>query len=307
MLSVHNLSIQFTRYDGGWRRKIIQPVRDLSLDLDAGSILAVVGSSGSGKSLLAHALLGLLPSNAQTDGTILYQKEQVTLKRAKKLRGRELALIPQSVAYLNPLSRVGKQVYRASRLSGQCRDSACKNRDQAFSRYGLGKEVAPMYPFQVSGGMARRVLTATATAGDASLLIADEPTTGLDADAAIQTLHHLRELADGGKGVILITHDLESAVDIADNVAVIYAGTTVEVAPAAHFRDGTTMHPYTKALWNALPRNGFQYLSGNQPSEDDIISGCIFHDRCPNRQPSCETNAPSLHKTGATQVRCFHA
>lgn len=307
MLSVHHLSIQFTRYEGAWRRKIIQPVRDLSLDLDAGSILAVVGSSGSGKSLLAHALLGLLPSNAKTAGTILFRDEPLTLQRAKKLRGRELALIPQSVAYLNPLSRVGKQVYRASRLSGQCRDGACRNRDEAFHRYGLGKEVTAMYPFQVSGGMARRVLTATATAGDASLLIADEPTTGLDADAARQTLHHLRELADSGKGVILITHDLESAVEIADNVAVIYAGTTVEVAPAAGFRSGATVHPYTKALWDALPQNGFRYLSGNQPSEDAIVNGCIFHDRCPCRKERCETNTPGLYSSGSSKVRCFHA
>ncbi|QJB56811.1 ABC transporter ATP-binding protein [Pseudodesulfovibrio sp. zrk46] len=308
MLSVRNLSIEFSRYDGNWRKKTIRPVRDLSLDIEAGEIVAVVGSSGSGKSLLAHAILGLLPPNARRQGELIFNGDILDNRRSRKLRGKSIALIPQSVAYLNPLSRVGSQVYRASRLSGKCCCTASKSRDEAFSRYQLKEMVKTMFPFQVSGGMARRVLTATATAGDASLLIADEPTTGLDPMVAKQSLRHLRELADTGKGIMLITHDIDAAVDIADKVAVIYAGTTVEIAPSKSFRNADGLkHPYSQALWNALPQNGFYFLEGNQPLNDMSLEGCVFCERCPKRADNCQTQSQHLRKTGDNQVRCCHA
>jgi peptide/nickel transport system ATP-binding protein len=307
MLSVRNLSIEFSRYGKGWQRRTLHPVRDLSLTIESGEILAVVGSSGSGKSLLAHAILGLLPGNARSSGEILFDGEPVTPRTVARLRGKRIALIPQSVAYLNPLSRVGSQVYRASRLSGQCCRDAARRTDHAFDRYRLESRVKSMYPFQVSGGMARRVLTATATAGDAELLIADEPTTGLDPTVARQSLTHLRELADAGKGVMLITHDIDAAVTIADRVAVIYAGTTVELTPALAFTSGGgLLHPYTRALWNALPQQDFRYVAGNQPMEDRMIGGCIYADRCAVRTEECGLPQP-LRPVGANQVRCCHA
>jgi peptide/nickel transport system ATP-binding protein len=307
MLSVNNLSIEFSRYDKGWQRRTLHPVRDLSLHIAPGEIVAVVGSSGSGKSLLAHAVLGLLPGNARHTGDILFQGEPVTPRSVKRLRGTRIALIPQSVAYLNPLAKVGRQVYRASRLSGQCCMDAARNTDHAFARYRLESEVKAMYPFQVSGGMARRVLTATATAGDADLLIADEPTTGLDAEVIRQSLDHLRELADSGKGIMLITHDIDAAVTIADRVAVIYAGTTVETAPASDFTGrGRLRHPYTRALWNALPQQGFRYVTGNQPMEDCRVEGCIYADRCADCSEDCKSPQP-LRAVGGGQVRCCHA
>lgn len=308
MLSVKNLSIEFSRYDKKWRKKTVRPVRDLSLDIDAGEILAVVGSSGSGKSLLAHAVLGLLPNNATVRGEMYFKGSPLDHVRSRNLRGKDIALIPQSVAYLNPLSRVGRQVYRASRLSGQCCCTASQNTDTVFSRYRLHKTVKSLFPFQVSGGMARRVLTATATAGDAALLIADEPTTGLDPEVAKQSLHHLRELADTGKSVMFITHDIDAAVEISDRVAVVYAGTTVEIAPAKSFTatDGL-MHPYSQALWDALPKNGFCFLDGNQPLNDEAFDGCIFYERCPNRSTNCLAESPGLRQAGHNHVRCRHA
>lgn len=308
MLSVRNMSIEFSRYGRNWKKKTIRPVRDLSLDIGAGEIVAVVGSSGSGKSLLAHAILGLLPKNARRNGEVVFNGDILDDARARKLRGKAIALIPQSVAYLNPLSRVGSQVYRASRLSGKCCCTASQCRDQAFARYSLQETVKTMFPFQVSGGMARRVLTATATAGDAALLIADEPTTGLDPAVAKQSLRHLRELADTGKGVMLITHDIDAAVDIADKVAVIYAGTTVEIAPSDSFRNPEGLkHPYSQALWNALPQNGFCFLEGNQPLNDVNFGGCVFCERCPKRTDSCQTESQCLRRNGDNKVRCCHA
>lgn len=308
MLCVKNLSIEFKRYDRNWRRKTIRPVRNLSLDISEGEVVAVVGSSGSGKSLLAHAVLGLLPKNARTGGEIAFRGRPLDSRRTRRLRGKAIALIPQSVAYLNPLARLGRQVYRASRLSGKCCCTAAQSTDSAFSRYRLEEKVKRMYPFQVSGGMARRILTATATAGEADLLIADEPTTGLDPAIARQSLQHLRELANAGKAVMLITHDIGAAVDIADRVAVIYAGSTLELTPASHFTSGPGLrHPYTQALWNALPQQQFQYLGGNQPLEDEEIQGCVFYERCPQREESCRTKPQPLRREGQTQVRCSRA
>ncbi|WP_419787120.1 ABC transporter ATP-binding protein [Pseudodesulfovibrio sp.] len=308
MLDVRNLSIEFTRYGAGWNRKALHPVRDLSLDVHAGEVVAVVGSSGSGKSLLAHAVLGLLPHNARVSGELLFNGEPLNEKRMHRLRGREIALIPQSVAYLNPLARVGRQVYRSSRLSGKSPRMAAISTDGAFDRYHLERPVKSMFPFQISGGMARRVLTATATAGEASLLIADEPTSGLDPDAARESLRHLRELADSGKAIVLITHDLDSAVDMADRVAVIYAGTTVETLPAVNFRAGDgPLHPYTQAIWNALPQQQFRYICGNQPTEDRDITGCVFRDRCPRHSAECLEPEQPLRPLGRGKVRCRHA
>lgn len=308
MLSVKDLSIEFSRYGAKMKRKMVRPVRNLSLDIGAGEIVAVVGSSGSGKSLLAHAVLGLLPRNAKQRGEVLFDGALLNDARTRQLRGKDIALIPQSVSSLNPLSRVGSQVYRASRLSGKCCCTASQSRDDAFSRYRLHDGVKTMFPFQVSGGMARRVLTATATAGDAALLIADEPTSGLDPEAAEKSLRHLRELADMGKGVMLITHDIDGAVNVADRVAVIYAGTTVEIAPTSQFKQPKGLrHPYSRALWNALPQNGFQYLAGNQPLHDEAIDGCVFHDRCPNRTEDCSTAPPDLRQIKDNHVRCCRA
>ena len=258
MLNVRDLSVTFTMYEVGLVQRRLTVITELDLAVQAGELVAVVGASGSGKSLLAHAVLGILPSNAEVSGEMSYQGEPLTPARQAQLRGREIALIPQSVGFLDPLQRVGGQVRRAAELSGLNRAAAGQAQDRAFRRYGLADGARRLFPFQVSGGMARRVLLATATVGQADLLIADEPTPGLHPAVVVETLNHLRELADAGKGVILITHDIEAALRVADQVAVFYAGTTVELAAAADFRgDGQALrHPYTRALWRALPPKG---------------------------------------------------
>lgn len=308
MLIVDDLSIRFRRYGDAWRKQTLQPVRHLTMRIEEGTIMAVIGSSGSGKSLLAHAVLGLLPANARTEGTILFRGSPLDPDRVRSLRGREISLIPQSVAYLNPLATVGRQVRRAARLSGKGRAEADASRDRAFARYRLDDTVKEMFPFQISGGMARRVLTATATAGDADLFIADEPTSGLDRDVATQSLAHLRQLADQGKSVMLITHDLEAALTVADQVAVIYAGTTVEVCPADVFREGSgPLHPYTRALWDALPDRNFKPLPGNQPLEGEAVTGCVFAPRCAMKMDGCLAAEPDLRAVGRGLVRCHRA
>lgn len=295
LLSVEHLSISFTQYDRGTRRRILPAIRDLDLTIDRGQVAAVVGSSGSGKSLLAHGILGILPYNAHMEGTITYDGAPLTPKRAAALRGREIVLVPQSVGYLDPLMKVGPQVGRDKTAVRAVLD-----------RYGLGPETEGLYPFQLSGGMARRVLISTAVAASPALVIADEPTPGLDARVAGRILGHFRELADAGAGVLLITHDLELALTIADKVAVFYAGETVEEAPAGDFdRLEDLRHPYTRALWRALPQHGFRPIPGAQPYPGALPEGCPFAPRCPKCTSECGGEVPYRPLDGGF-VRCLH-
>lgn len=252
ILTVKNLSVSFTRYSRGLSRTRLSAIQNLSLTVEPGQAVAVVGESGAGKSLLAHAIFHLLPRNARAEGTLLYDGVPLTEDRARRLRGREIALIPQGVTYLDPMMRVGPQVRRGGW------DAASRARcREVLSRYGLGPEVEELYPFELSGGMARRVLIACAVAQSPRLIVADEPTPGLDLRAAGRILGHFRELAEQGAGVLFITHDLELALTVADKLVVLREGRTVEEITAARFRAGEGLHPYARALWEAMPRNGF--------------------------------------------------
>lgn len=252
ILTVEHLSVSFARYGRGLSRVELNPIRDLSLTVEPGQVVAMAGASGSGKSLLAHAIFHLLPQNARVSGTLLYDGAPLTPDRAKALRGRELALIPQGVTYLDPMMKVGPQL-RRGRRDGAAR-ARCR---QALERYGLGPEVEELYPFELSGGMARRVLIACAVMDRPRLVVADEPTPGLDVRAARRVLGHFRELARQGAGVLFITHDLNLALSVADQLVVLLDGQTVEEIPAAVFQSGRGLHPYTQALWRAMPQNGF--------------------------------------------------
>lgn len=304
LLEVNNLSISFRMYDGGMDQSDLNVISDLSITVNRGEILAIVGSSGSGKSLLAHAVLGLLPQNAFVNGEMRYQGRPLLLPVQKKLRGSEIALIPQSVSFLDPLMRVGSQVRGADKSPQRTR-----HQKDAFRRLGLKPETEQLYPFQLSGGMARRVLFSTAVVTAAELIIADEPTPGMHLDQAMEALSILRELADAGKGVILITHDIDLAVRFADRIAVFYAGTTVEAAPVADFIAGpeALRHPYSKALWRALPQNDFVPIEGFQPYAGDLPPGCLFAPRCSLKTAECERENPPMRDLRGGTVRCVHA
>lgn len=301
VLIVKDLSVSFHMYDKGLEQYDLKVISNLDLEVCPGEIVAIAGSSGSGKSLLAHAVMGLLPENAMLDGDIIYKGRKLNQKDKEKLRGKELALVPQSVSYLDPLMRVGKQV-RGS-------DSGKKNlQKNIFQRLRLNENTERLYPFQLSGGMARRVLVSTAVLSGAEVIIADEPTPGLDLEMALETLKIFRELADEGKAVILITHDIDLAFHIADRVAVFYAGTTLEIADAKEFQEGEGMlrHPYSKALWRALPQNGFEPVPGFQPYAKYLPEGCLYFPRCPHRTEECDQKIPMREVRGG-QVRCIHA
>ncbi|RAV19073.1 ABC transporter ATP-binding protein [Paenibacillus contaminans] len=305
LLKVSDLSVSFTQYaGGGMKKQTLQVIQDLHLSIEPGEIVAVIGSSGSGKSLLAHAIMGILPSNAAVTGKIEFDGVPLDAERQAALRGKEIALVPQSVNYLDPLMRVGRQV-RSSAKGG---DPAAEQRS-VFERFGLSSAVERMFPFQLSGGMARRVLVSTATISGAKLIIADEPTPGLNPEAVQEALSQFKELADEGCAVLLISHDIESVLPIADKVAVFYAGTTVEVAPAADFGGdgGRLRHPYSKALWKALPQNDFMPIPGSQPSPNALPAGCLFAPRCSAATPDCTVARPEVRVLRGGTVRCIHA
>ena len=303
ILSVKDLSVSFQMYDNGLEKYDLKVISNLTLDVRPGEIVAIAGSSGSGKSLLAHAVMGLLPENASISGEISYKGKVLSQKEKEALRGNEMALVPQSVSYLDPLMKVGTQV------RGRKADKEIiKAQREIFRRFHLDEKTEQLYPFQLSGGMARRVLVSTAVLSGAEVIIADEPTPGLDLEMALEALKIFRELSDEGKAVILITHDIDLAFHIADRIAVFYAGTTVEIAAAKDFLEGVDAlrHPYSKALWKALPQNGFEPIPGFQPYAKYLPKGCLFSPRCPHKTKECEENIPMREVRGG-YVRCIHA
>ena len=302
ILDIKNLSVSFQQYDKGFARTDLDVIRDLNVTVHEGEMVAVVGSSGSGKSLLAHGILGILPYNGALGGTILYEGEELTQKRKEELRGNEIVLVPQSVAFLDPLMKIGPQIRKGKK------DSASREKlNRIFEGYHLKQEVQELYPFELSGGMNRRVLVSTAMMGNPRLVIADEPTPGLHMDMVRRVMSHFRELADQGAGVLLITHDLEQALEVADRVVVFYAGTTVEDASVLDFASEETLrHPYSKALFRALPQNGFQFIGGTQPYVKDMPTGCPFGPRCEQFCEACTGEIPYREVRGG-KVRCRKA
>jgi peptide/nickel transport system ATP-binding protein len=309
MLEIKNLSLSFTRYERvSFKKENMKIISNFNLSVKKGEIVAIIGSSGSGKSLLAHAIIGILPKNAVTTGEIIYKNEVLTSKKQKSLRGKEIVLIPQSVNFLDPLKTVGSQVERTAFINHKDSKKAKDLTEGSFLRYNLKNEVKKYYPFQVSGGMARRVLTAMATVTKADLIIADEPTTGLDSNAIDESLSYLRKLADRDKGIILITHDIKYALKYADKIAVFYGGTTVEIVDASCFKDVKRLHhPYSKELFLSLPQNGFTYIPGLNPFGQMLTGGCVFHPRCSQSKDGCKCSSPEEKIKGEGKVWCHNA
>lgn len=262
LLQVEDLSVAFRMYGPDEpffraRRREVQVIDSLSISVHTGEVVAVVGASGSGKSLLADSVMGLFEPNATVTGRIWFDGELMDAASLARLRGRGLSLVPQSVNSLDPLMRVGRQVEGFGRPRTS-RAERRRRRQGLFARYGLGEEVARLYPHQLSGGMARRVLLCCALMDDPRLVVADEPTPGLDLELACRALGDFRAFADRGGAVMLITHDIELALRVADRVAVFRNGTVVEETAVSDFlRPETLRQPFSRALWHALPEHGF--------------------------------------------------
>lgn len=307
IFQVEDFGVSFSQYVKGIERRELHVITNLDINLYKGRILAVLGSSGSGKSLLAHAILGILPYNASVYGKMLYGGREIDQKDREKLRGKKISLIPQSVNYLDPLIKVGKQV--GFSLKNLAPAERKKRVIEKFEKYGLAQEVYDYYPHQLSGGMARRVLLCTALLAEAEIIIADEPTPGLDEKSLNDVLTDFRKTTDEGCAVLMITHDINAARKIADQIAIFYAGSTFEIANADEMsgKGERLRHPYTKALLKAMPDTEFEPTEGTQPMPGEISDCCLYCDRCPEKSEICLTKRPPIRDVRGGKVRCFHA
>ncbi|NED97270.1 ABC transporter ATP-binding protein [Phytoactinopolyspora alkaliphila] len=297
LVDVHRLSVRIRTPLG----HVVHALNDVSFGLRPGRVLALVGESGSGKSVLAATILGLLPANAQVRGRIMLHDggESIDLLRASetrlaaKVRGRRIGLVPQSAStHLTPVRTARSQLEEAVRAltpRGHRRFGA-SSRGQSLTitervrelagHVGLDPADLALYPHEMSGGMAQRVATALALAGDPRVVVADEPTAGLDRELVHLTVDLLRALASEGRTVLLITHDLGAAERVADDIAVMYAGRMLEFGPATQLLSDS-WHDYTRGLLRALPAGGLVPIPGQPPSLTDLPPGCAFHRRCP--------------------------
>lgn len=271
LLQVSDLSVGFRMYDSSApylsaKQQVNYVIQNLSISVHKGEIVAVVGASGSGKTLLADCVMGLFEPNAEVRGEIWFNGKLMDAQSLAKVRGRGISLVPQSVSHLDPLMRVGAQVDGVAASTN--REARQLRRKALFERYGLGEAVMDLYPHELSGGMARRVLLCCALMDEPKLIIADEPTPGLDLNLAIKALGDFRTFANEGGGVMLITHDIELALHVADRVAVFKDGTVVEEVPVESFSSPELLeHPFSRALWHALPEHGF--VPGFMDGEDE--------------------------------------
>lgn len=269
LLQLDDVSVGFERYAG---RGVLAPretrfvVEHLSLSLHEGEILALVGASGSGKTLIADTIMGLFAANAQVAGRVWFDGVAMDERSLAPLRGNRIAFVPQSVESLDPLQRVGRQIERLAQ--GMTKQEARARRRELFARYRLDEEAARRYPFELSGGMARRALLIGALMNRPRVIVADEPTPGLDMELAVRAMDDFRAFANDGGGVLLITHDIELALRVADRIAVFEEGTVVEETAVASFASPDLLqHPFSKALWHALPEHGMRVENGTSAPE----------------------------------------
>lgn len=286
-------------------------VDDVSFDHESEETLALVGETGCGKSVIARSLLQLLPDNANWSGEILYGGRDLLRLSERELadiRGQEIAIIFQNPTLaLNPVYRIGNQMTELFRVHK--RASAKESKGYALSllrRMGFKDPEYSfhMYPSQFSEGMNQRVLIALALALHPRIIIADEPTKGLDDPLKEDILNELMKIkGEKESSLFLITHDLEAAQKIADRVALMYCGQVVEIALSADFF-ARPFHPYARALLGSLPSNGLVPIPGASPSMISPPAGCRFHPRCGERLEVCSREEPPPIPKSGRMIRC---
>ncbi|MFS7874789.1 ABC transporter ATP-binding protein [Streptomyces asiaticus] len=305
LLDVRDLRVEFRTRDG-----IAEAVGGVSYAVDAGRTLAVLGESGSGKSVTAQAIMGILdsPPGRITGGQVLFQgRDLLTMgtEERRRIRGAAMAMIFQdALSALNPVLPVGAQLaemYEVHR--GMSRRDARRRAVELMDRVRIpaAEQRAGDYPHQFSGGMRQRIMIAMAMALEPDLIIADEPTTALDVTVQAQVMELLAELRrEYAMGLVLITHDLGVVADVADTIAVMYAGRIVESAPVRDLYRRPA-HPYTRGLLDSVPRvdhrgERLYAIKGAPPSPLALPPGCPFHPRCPRAQEVCRVERPPLYE-----------
>lgn len=315
LLEVRDLHVEFRVRDG-----VAKAVNGVNYTVDEGRTLAVLGESGSGKSVTAQAVMGILdmPPGRITGGEVLFKgQDLLKLKEEerRKIRGAQMAMIFQdALSSLNPVLSVGGQLAEMFTVHrGMSRKDARAKAVELMERVGIpgAKERVGQYPHQFSGGMRQRIMIAMALALEPSLIIADEPTTALDVTVQAQVMELLADLQNElNMGLILITHDLGVVADVADTIAVMYAGRIVETSPV-HDIYKAPAHPYTKGLLDSIPRldqkgQELYAIKGLPPNLMNIPPGCAFHPRCPLAQDVCRTDEPPLYEVSDERGSACH-
>jgi oligopeptide/dipeptide ABC transporter ATP-binding protein len=315
LLEIRGLTVELPTAQG-W----VRPVNEVSLRISDGECVGLVGESGSGKTMLSLALMGLLPLGARVKGHAQLESPrarreltQLTEREWREVRGQEIAMIFQEpMTSLNPVMRVGAQIEEAI-LAHEPKLKANEGRNRMLTvlrqaAMSEPEQRAQQYPHQLSGGLRQRAMIAMALAAGPHLLIADEPTTALDVTVQKEILELLQELRRKlGLGLLFITHDLGVVAQVADRVAVMYAGRIVEEGPAKEVL-GSPRHPYTQGLLAASPRlerGKLTPIPGSVPQLTALPPGCAFEPRCGFRRSECSVAVPELRVASAEHAaRC---
>jgi len=314
LLRVEDLSVEFRTAAGATR-----VVDSVGFAVPRGGALGIVGESGSGKSMTSLAIMGLLPKGGTATGSIVFDGKDLLAQREsamRRIRGDRIAMIFQDpLSSLNPYYTVGVQIAEAyrSHRSGVSARAAKKVAIEAMERVHIHDAArrADHYPHQFSGGMRQRIMIAMAIALDPAVLIADEPTTALDVTVQAQIMALLQELQEERQmGLILITHDLGVVADVADRIAVMYAGRLVETA-TVHELYAAPAHPYTRGLLESIPRldqkgQTLAAIGGLPPNLMRIPPGCPFNPRCRMAQDVCRTDRPELREVVPGRFSACH-
>lgn len=314
LLDVRDLSIEFLHRKGN-----LQAIHHLSLSMQPGEVLGMVGESGAGKSLTGAAISGLLQEPGRVrNGEIWFQGQRIDNlddDARRQLRGKAISCIFQDpLTSLNPVLTIGQQLTETIRTHLPL--SAAQASERAINlltEVGMSSPAQRMhqYPHQLSGGMRQRVVIALALCVDPQLVIADEPTTALDVSVQAQVLRVLKRLCQQhGTAVMLITHDMGVVAEVCSRVAVLYAGRIVEMGPVEEVIR-SPKHPYTRGLINSIPsmRERHEFLAqidGAMPRLNTLPGGCAFHPRCPHVTERCQRQQPEMQFNHLSQIACFY-
>lgn len=310
LLRVENLRLHFRTTQG-----VVQAVDGISFELDKGKAVAVLGESGCGKTSLARALLRLLPRNVETyDGRVWIEGREIMglgeEEFRREIRWVKISMVMQAAMNaLNPVLRVGDQVAEPLVVhEGMAKPQAMERAREAIRMVGVPEDFLSRYAFELSGGMRQRVVLAMALVLHPPLVLLDEPTSALDVLTQANIFNTLKRIKkEIGTSFLLITHDIATSSELADHVAVMYAGQLVEYSDARHFfRE--PQHPYSRKLMASLPRlhqeNKPEFIPGTPPSLLHPPSGCRFAERCQRRFEKCDQDPPTF-RDADRQVRCW--
>jgi peptide/nickel transport system ATP-binding protein len=305
LLEIRDLSVDFPAGEDS-----VKAVSHVSFDIKEGETFGLIGESGSGKSVIGLAILRLLPANAEVSGKALFRGNDIFFLKPselRKIRGKQIALMPQNpVGSLNPVLKNGLQMGEIFEERGIDKKEGMKKSFALMKKLLLRnpEKLYSFYPHQLSGGMRQRLIACMSLSFEPSLLIADEPTKGLDPEARAEAIDLFNKIKkEHSKTMLLITHDLDLAFEICDRIAVMYAGEMVELGEALKVMK-VPMHPYTKGLIRAHPQNGLVPLRGHSPSRIKLPEGCFFHERCEYSAPECHKKHPEMKNNNGAWIRC---